>query len=59
MLLAKLFFTSCLLFGTLAMSVNLDFILEFMGKYPLRSVLVITNTKAGKLDFLGPFLFSF
>ena len=51
MLLARLAFISCLLFGSLALSVNLGFLLEFMGKYPLRSVLVITNTKSGELSF--------
>ena len=51
MLLARLAFISCLLFRSLALSVNLGFLLEFMGKYPLRSVLVITNTKSGELSF--------
>ena len=51
MLLARLAFISCILFGSLALSVNLGFLLEFMGKYPLRSVLVITNTKSGEINF--------
>ena len=38
---------SFLLFGTLAMSVNLDFLLEFMSRYPLKSVLVMTNNNSG------------
>ena len=53
MLLVRVAFISCLLFGSLAMSVNLGFLIEFMSRYPLRSVLVITNTKSGELNFSG------